>query len=335
MRRYVVIGAGAIGAGIGGSLQRSGVDTVLVARGEQLAALRADGLELVTPEGTDRVTVTAVGGPDEVELTPQDVLVLATKTQQAEAALAQWVDVPVGGGGTAGSRLPLLTALNGVAAERIALRWFARVFGTCVWMWANHLRPGRVVLSGSPTLGLFHIGRVPASSTDTDDRELLDAIRSDWAKARLDVRPTDDVMPWKYRKLLTNLGNAHQALVGDVRGTGPLVREAVAEGRAVLDRAGIAVIPDQVEAEDRKAYAIVDLSGREGFLGGSTWQSLARGTGNVETDYLNGEIVLIAHEHGTVAPINATLASLVRQAAGRAAAAGTMTLDELREQLGT
>ena len=333
MRRYVVIGAGAIGGGIGAGLQRAGVDSVLVARGEQLAALRRDGLELVSPDGTERVAVTTAGGPDEVELGPEDVLVLATKTQQAEAALAQWADVPVAGGGTSGERLPLLTALNGVAAERFALRWFARVFGTCVWMWANHLRPGRVVLSGSPTLGLFHIGRVPASSTDAGDLLLLAEIRDDWARARLDVRPSADVMPWKYRKLLTNLGNAHQALVGDVRGTGPLVQEAVAEGRAVLDRAGIAVTPDEVEAEDRKAYAIVDLSDREGFLGGSTWQSLARGTGNVETDYLNGEIVLIAREHGLSAPLNARLAALVRQAAARGEGASTMSLDELRERL--
>jgi 2-dehydropantoate 2-reductase len=190
-----------------------------------------------------------------------------------------------------------------------------------------------VVLSGSPTLGLFHIGRVPTSSTDASDLLLLAEIRDDWARARLDVRPSADVMPWKYRKLLTNLGNAHQALVGDVRGTGPLVREAVAEGRAVLDRAGIAVTPDDVEADERKAYAIIDLSDREGFLGGSTWQSLARGTGNVETDYLNGEIVLIAREHGLSAPLNARLAALVRQAAGRAAGASPMSLDELHEQL--
>ena len=122
MTRYVVIGAGAVGSGIGGSLQHAGVEAVLVARGEQLAALQGNGLEIVTPTETHRVEVTAVGGPDEVAVRPDDVLVLATKTQQAEAALVQWVDVPVEGGGTAGERLPLIIALNGVAAEWLALR---------------------------------------------------------------------------------------------------------------------------------------------------------------------------------------------------------------------
>ena len=39
----------------------------------------------------------------------------------------------------------------------------------------------------------------------------------------------------------------------------------------------------------------------------STWQSLSRNTGNVETDFLNGEIVRLAHKHGITAPLNAAL----------------------------
>jgi 2-dehydropantoate 2-reductase len=331
--RYIVIGAGAVGAGIGGSLHHAGVDVVLVARGDHLAALQRNGLEMVTPTDTRRVWVRATTGPEEIALTPDDVLVLTTKTQQAEAALVQWADVPVAGGGTAGERLPLLTALNGVASEWLALRYFARVYGACVWMWANHTVPGRVILSGSPTLGMFHIGRVPASATTDADGPLLQTLRQEWAKAALDVRVPADVMPWKYRKLITNLGNAYQALVGDAKGMGPLIREAVSEGREVLAAAGIEMTPDEVEAEARTAYTVVDLSAREGFLGGSTWQSLVRGTGNVETDYLNGEIVLIARQHGMDAPVNARIASLVRQAATRGAAAGTMSIEELSRRL--
>jgi 2-dehydropantoate 2-reductase len=331
--RYIVIGAGAVGSGIGGPLQQAGVEIVLVARGDQLAALRGEGLEVVTPTRTDRVRVTAVAGPDAVSLGTDDVLVLSTKTEQAEAALAQWVDVPVAGGGTAGERLPLITALNGVAGESLALRYFARVYGACVWMWANYTVPGRVILSGSPSLGMFHLGRVPATSGDAADAALLAAISQDWARASLDVRAVADVMPWKYRKLITNLGNAYQALVGDAPGVGALIRAAVAEGRAVLDQAAIEVTPDEVEAEARTAYTVIDLSEREGFLGGSTWQSLARSTGNVETDYLNGEIVLIARQHGLDAPLNARIASLVRQAAVRGDRPGTMGVEELRERL--
>jgi 2-dehydropantoate 2-reductase len=41
---------------------------------------------------------------------------------------------------------------------------------------------------------------------------------------------------------------------------------------------------------------------------------LSRNTGNVETDFFNGEIVRIAHRHGITAPMNAALARAARAA---------------------
>ena len=58
--RYVIVGAGAVGGVIGGRLFAAGLDVVLVARGDNLAALRAHGLELQTPDGTERHAVPAV-----------------------------------------------------------------------------------------------------------------------------------------------------------------------------------------------------------------------------------------------------------------------------------
>ena len=43
-KRYVIIGAGAIGGSVGGRLHQAGRDVVLVARGPHLDALRRDGL---------------------------------------------------------------------------------------------------------------------------------------------------------------------------------------------------------------------------------------------------------------------------------------------------
>jgi 2-dehydropantoate 2-reductase len=41
--------------------------------------------------------------------------------------------------------------------------------------------------------------------------------------------------------------------------------------------------------------------------GGSTTQSLARGGGSIETDYLNGEIVLLGRLHAIPVPANSYL----------------------------
>jgi 2-dehydropantoate 2-reductase len=330
--RYVIIGAGAIGGGLGGRLHQAGGSAVLVARGDHLAALRQRGLRMRTPDEDLTLPVPAVAGPDELPLQSDDVLVLATKTQQAPTALAEWTDAPVTDGGTAGERLPIILATNGVAAEDMALRYFARVYGACVWMWAAHLTPGEVVLEGVPRTGVFHVGRVPAGPGPD---EVAERVREDWSAARMRVALPDDVMPWKYRKLLSNVGNAFHALLGEPEGMGGLVRAAQAEGRAVLDAAGIAYTSDEVEAAARAdSFDVKPVPGFEQVLGGSTWQSLTRGTGNVETDYLNGEFVRIARRHGREAPINATMAALVRQAAARGDRPGDMTLAELTARLG-
>ena len=49
--------------------------------------------------------------------------------------------------------------------------------------------------------------------------------------------------------------------------------------------------------------------------GGSSWQSLERGTGAIETDYLNGEIVWLGRQHAVDTPAN----ELIRREAVRAA----------------
>jgi 2-dehydropantoate 2-reductase len=338
MTRYVVVGAGAIGGAIGGRLAHAGLEAVLVARGEHLAALRSGGLRLRTPDEDVTVAVPAVGGPDELQLTPDDVLVVATKTQQAPDALTTWADAPVHEDGravgTAGERLPVLMALNGVASETMALRYFARVYGVCVWMPAVHLTPGEVILRGAPRSGMLHVGRVPAR-TDERDAALLDQVRRDWTAANYDVPLPPDVMPWKYRKLLSNLGNIFQALVHGNGDTRALAERADAEARAVLAGAGIEVTSDEEESAARSAgFTMHEVPGVPDDVGGSTWQSLTRGTGNVETDYLNGEIALIAHRTGQSAPVNARLATLARQAAATGMKPGAMTADQLADRLG-
>jgi 2-dehydropantoate 2-reductase len=49
--KFVVLGAGAIGAYVGACLARGGADVTLVARGEHLRALREDGVRVLSPRG--------------------------------------------------------------------------------------------------------------------------------------------------------------------------------------------------------------------------------------------------------------------------------------------
>ncbi|GAA4390539.1 2-dehydropantoate 2-reductase N-terminal domain-containing protein [Tsukamurella soli] len=329
--RYVIIGAGAIGGGIGGLLTRSGVPTVLVARGAHLDRMRADGLRIRTPDTDETTAVTVAGSPADVELTDSDVLVFTTKTHQVEAALAEWADAPVGDR-TAGEALPALIALNGVAADRRALRWFSRVYGVCVWMPAVYLTPGEVIVRAAPVHGILHTSRVPAEATDDADRALLARIAADWAPAGLEVPLPDDVMPWKYRKLLSNLGNAVQALLGTM--DREIAEAARSEAQRIYAAAAITMNSEADEQRSRERLQVRPVPGASpDALGGSTWQSMKRRAGSSEADFLNGEIASIAHGLGMRAPVNAGLARLMRQASRAGTEPGASTADQLRAAL--
>jgi 2-dehydropantoate 2-reductase len=61
---------------------------------------------------------------------------------------------------------------------------------------------------------------------------------------------------------------------------------------------------------------------------------LSRNTGNVETDFFNGEIVRLAHRHGITAPINAALARAARAAARNGSGLSSYSAVQLAELIG-
>ena len=330
--RYVIIGTGAVGGVIGGLLAAAGRDVVLVARGRQLESLRADGLEVATPSEVHHVHPPVAGGPAEVDLRADDVLVLATKSQDTEAALTAWADRPVAGGGTAADRLLVVCAQNGVDNERAALRRFAHVAGMCVWLPATYLEPGRVSAGGTPVPGILTLGAYPGGAEPGSTG--LASLSGDLVAAGFRAPVVDDVMAWKRTKLLTNLANAVEALCGAID-DGPsreLAARATTEGRAVLAAAGLSVLSDAEHDAARAGFRIAPTpDGRRG--GGSSWQSLVRGTGSIEADWLNGEIVLLGRLHGVPTPVNAMLQGRARQAAAEGAGVGSCMAPELLAEL--
>jgi 2-dehydropantoate 2-reductase len=331
--RYIIIGAGAIGGTIGARLLEGGHEVVLVARGAHLDALRSGGLRFATPDRTVTLRVPAVGGPGELSLRAGDVLMLGVKTQDSEAALDAWAWQPVAGGGVAAHTLPVFCAQNGVASERIALRRFRHVYGVSVWLPATHLEPGAIEAQGSPMTGLLPVGQYPAGTDET-----VRQVAADLTGSTFLAPVSEQVMRFKYGKLLTNLANAVEALCGpasaqgqNADGVGQLRQRARDEGAAVLAAAGI----DYASAEEQATLRgdqvqITPVRGSRRF-GGSSWQSLTRGTGSIEADYLNGEIVLLGREHGIPTPVNELLQGLANQFAVARREPGTITPDEMAQ----
>jgi 2-dehydropantoate 2-reductase len=297
--RFVILGAGAVGGTIGGFLADSGRDVVLVARGEHARVLAADGLRLATPSRVIVVRPPVVEDVSELDLDPDDVLILTTKTQDTAGLLTDVAARPHAG------EVTVVCAQNGVENERIALRLFSHVLGCAVMLPAVHLEPGRVDAQGTPYPGMLEIGRYPGGADPT-----ADAVAEGLKAAGFLSTARPDVMRWKYTKLVLNTGNAVGALCGnDHDDEGERLVERVAqaardEARRILDLAGIDSVGREEWAAHRSDQIEVGIVEGRPRGGGSSWQSVTRGVGSIETDALNGEIVLLARIHGAAAPVN-------------------------------
>jgi len=316
--RYVIYGAGAIG----GRLQQAGREVVLIARGLHLRALQADGLTLQTPEGEHQSAVRAAGSVRELNLTGEDVVLLAMKSQDSAAALDELAAV-------ADPDLAVVCAQNGVVNERAAARRFERVYGMFVWVAAQLLEPGVIqVFSSAPTLGVLDLGRVPGGSDDRAERVAADLLASGFAS-----RVDGEIMRWKYGKLLSNLANAVEALLGpDARG-GALVRRARDEALACYAAAGIDYATPEEIAGRVGSWGELRPVGGVVHKGGSSWQSLARGSGSIETAYLNGEVALLGSLHGIATPVNRALSQLALRAAQLGVQPGSLSEPEIEQAI--
>jgi 2-dehydropantoate 2-reductase len=112
-----------------------------------------------------------------------------------------------------------------------------------------------------------------------------------------------------------------------------IVRRARAEGVAALAAAGIDVASSEEDAARRgDSFAWRGAAARSG-PGASSWQSLARATGSIEADYLNGEIVLLGRIHGVPTPVNRLLQQTAARAAREGLRPGSLRVEELIQAL--
>ena len=160
-----------------------------------------------------------------------------------------------------------------------------------------------------------------------------------------------DVMRFKHAKLIVNLANAVEAMCGPGPASEQLIARARQEGREVLRVARIEHVAGEVEdvrgrwerlgvrGDSLRESPAGSPGGEPGDVGreragSSTRQSLARATGTVETDYLNGEIVLIGRRLGVPVPVNQLIQASITRLAAERAQPGAVPAEDLLAQLG-
>lgn len=277
--RLVVLGAGSIGGGLGGACFRGGMQVHLVARGPHLEALRG-GLLWRRPEGDELLPIPA-SSLEELEPREDDLVAIACKLQDAEPLLDQiqqiWGD-------------PVLSMwTNGLIGDRWAAERFSRCVPCVVWVPASVPAPGQAALWGQPVPGQVALG--PGG----------EALALAMSAGGLPCRVVEEISPLKHEKFIGNLAGAAQALVEDWI---PIAQEAMAEGRAVLEAAGMEIGPSLMP----EGLSLGSIGGLQ-RPGGSTRQSRLSGR-SLETRWLNGELVELAEGLGVEVPVNRGLLEL-------------------------
>ena len=318
--RYIIYGAGGIGGTIGARLFQSGYDVMLIARGAHFRAIRDDGLRFVTPIQDERIRMPAVDHPKHIDFRDGDVVILCVKSQHSEGALTDLY-------AAAGDDVPVVCCQNGVVNERMALRRFGRVYGMNVMVGGVHLDPGEVFNSSENPAGMLDIGCFPSGVDPLAENiaeALTDAGFSSFAEA--------SIMRQKYGKLVANLGNAVQPVCGeDAREVLRLLRQ---EADECYRLAGIEWIDMRTFMQGRESstHRLRSIPGYE-RPGGSSWQSVQRGTGNIETDFLNGEIAQLGRLHGVPTPANVVLQRLGNRVAREGLPMGSFPTDTVLQMI--
>jgi 2-dehydropantoate 2-reductase len=284
-------------------------------------AVRRNGLKLIKPEGTHTIVVPAVTSCAEVGFQPHDVVLVTMKGQNTEQAMRDLHDET--------KDVPVFCLQNGVRNEEIVFRHFPRTYGVRVNIGAVYMNPGEVICRRDPP-GWLIIGRYP-TGTDALATVVGDALRA----AGFYVLITEDVMPYKWGKLMSNLGNATGAITNDgTREAHRITQAAQKEAQAILKEAGIRWLSQEEIVKEWPDFAAKPLSAMHTEEQSSTWQSLGRQQGSVETEFLNGEIVRVAKRLGKAAPINEAINRITQEMALNKEKPGKHTAAELGRILG-
>lgn len=322
--KVTVLGAGAVGAMLGGLIRQHAaeVDLLLVARGEHGERMRETGhVVLEGPWGSYRVPVRVT--QDLSQVSGSDYILLTVKSQDTEATIRQVAD-------DLGEAI-VLSVQNGIHQHVLAN--YVRPDRLLVGMTATNmaiLEPGHVRLQRN---GITVIG--PPNRAMPDD--VVQRATALLKMTSLPVEAQRRILGVQYNKLLMNTMGYASVLSGANFITDGILNRAwrravalpiLAEGLQTLDLAGIELgrtpgISDLLRFRrllwlldkplvDRAVHAVVSRRRKSPRIVYSVYQDLLRGR-ETEIDYINGEIVRLAESHGGPAPCNRLVVAMVHE----------------------
>ncbi|GAB4578672.1 MAG: 2-dehydropantoate 2-reductase [Anaerolineales bacterium] len=318
---FLIIGAGAIGSYVGGSLAISGQRVTFLDRPEAVAQIQARGITLRLPDGEQTLKPTLVASIEEaLALGPFDAGIFSVKSYHTKGAIQPLVPF-------AAQLPPILCLQNGVENEPLLEQFLGK----------NKVIAGTVTTAiGLPAPGVIAVERLRglglAAPTDSPNHTLATRIYP--ALERAGLRPVLYPNPaeMKWSKLLTNLtANATSAILDmspaeifSHRGLVWLEMEQQREALNVMQAMGLRVISLPGTPVTLFAFAVRYLpislaqpilkkavgSGRGGKMP-SLHIDLHKGSAQSEVFALNGAVAAHGKRLGVRTPVNQTLNNLL------------------------
>jgi 2-dehydropantoate 2-reductase len=297
--RIAIIGAGGVGGYFGALLARAGHDVVLYARGENLAAIRADGITITDANGSFTVPIGATNTPD--ELSGAEFTIVAVKSYSLGEVAPVARDLALNGS-------VVVPLLNGVeAADDLARAGVPRgqLLGGQTNVSAYKSGPG--VIRRALWQERIVVGELDGVLSERATR-LVAALR----EADIEAIATTNIIVELWRKfnmlcaMAAACGMARSNVAG-IRDTelGHLLIERAVSEIAAVGRARGVPIPASQEAD--MMHHIDKLPGtmKPSFL-----LDVERG-GPTELDVLSGAVSRFGRETGIPTPVHDTAAAVL------------------------
>lgn len=307
--KVCIFGAGSIGGLLAGLLAREGRDVSVVARGEHLRAIQADGLRVRTPDG--EFATRPAASDDPAALGVQDLVVVATKTTALPEVASRIAPLLHGGTrvafavngvfwfyahGLAGAPNVARLDPGGALARTVGA---GRALGIIVHTSAEVVEPGLVVNSNG--------GRMLVGDATPGPGHRAREVAVVLACPGLAVTATDDLRRAMWAKLARNVGSS------------PIACLTGADSHAIAQVAALGVVANALR---RETLAVATAQGYPGIqldagqttlplpIKPSMLQDLERGR-PMEIETQLAIVQDIARQSGVATPVLDTLLPLV------------------------
>jgi 2-dehydropantoate 2-reductase len=304
--KIAVMGAGGVGGYFGGRLAEAGEEVSLIARGAHLAAIRAEGLRILSPLG-DATVVPALATEHPAEVGSVDIVLFCVKLWDSEAA-AEAIR-PLIGEGTA-----VISLQNGIAPEEMLSTVLGpeHVMGGVSHISAVIAEPGVVRQIGS-------FARLEFGELDNRPSARGEALLAACGRAGIDASIPADINEAIWRKFIflaaMSAANCLTRLpIGPAREdpiTRALIETLLAETAAVARAKGISI------ADDIVARIMNSMDDLPAEMTASMLKDLEAGN-RLEVAWMSGAVAAIGRELGVPTPAQeVAYAALKLHAEGR------------------